>query len=83
MRSPDTSKTAATLQIEALRRMGPQGRLQAGIDLSRTSRALLLEGVLKRHPEYNARQAQLAVIRLTLPADLFLATYPEAEGVVP
>ena len=83
MRSPDTSKAAATLQIEVLRRMGPEGRLQAAIDLCSTSRVLLLEGVHKRHPEYNARQAELAVIRLTLPTDLFLAAYPEAEGILP
>ena len=83
MRSADTSKAAATLQIEVLRRMGPEGRLQAAIDLCRTSRVLLLEGVHKRHPEYNARQAELAVIRLTLPTDLFLAAYPEAEGILP
>ena len=83
MRSADTSKAAATLQIEVLRRMGPEARLQAAIDLCRTSRVLLLEGVHKRHPEYNARQAELAVIRLTLPTDLFLAAYPEAEGILP
>ena len=44
---------------------------------------LLLEGVRKRHPEYNARQAELAVIRLTLSHNLFLAAYPESEGILP
>jgi hypothetical protein len=83
MISPDTSKAAATLQLEVLRRMGSEGRLQAAIELCRASRALLLEGVQKRHPEYNARQAELAVIRLTLPTNLFLAAYPEAEGILP
>ena len=83
MRSPDTSEAATTLQIEALRRMGPERRLQAAIDLCRSSRELLLEGVRKRHPEYNVRQAELAVIRLTLPTNLFLAAYPEAEDILP
>jgi hypothetical protein len=83
MISPDTSKDAATLQIEALRRMGPERRLQAAIDLCQSSRVLLLEGVRKRHPEYDARQAELAVIRLTLPPSLFLAAYPESEGILP
>ena len=83
MRFPDTSKTAATIQIEVLRGMGPEGRLQAAIDLCRASRLLLLEGVRKRHPEYSLRQAELAVIRLTLPPDLLLAAYPQAEGILP
>ena len=83
MRSLDTSEAAATLQIEVLRRMGPERRLQAAIDLCRSSRVLLLEGVNSRHPEYNARQAELAVIRLTLPTNLFLAAYPESEDILP
>ena len=83
MRYPDTSEAAASLQIQVLRRMGPERRLQAAIDLCRSSRVLLLEGVNRRHPEYNARQAELAVIRLTLPANLFLAAYPESEGILP
>ena len=83
MRSRDTSEAAATLQIEVLRRMGPERRLQAAVDLCRSSRLLLLQGVNRRHPEYNARQAELAVIRLTLPTNLFLAAYPESEGILP
>ena len=83
MKYPDTSETAATFQIEVLRRMGPERRLQASIDLCRSSRVLLLEGVNSRHPEYNARQAELAVIRLTLPTNLFLEAYPESEGILP
>jgi hypothetical protein len=83
MRPSDTSRSAETIQIETLRRMGAARRLQAGIDLSQSSRRLLLEGVRKRHPEYSEREANLAVIRLTLPADLFLTAYPEAESVLP
>jgi hypothetical protein len=83
MRYSDTSEAAASLQIQVLRRMGPERRLQAAIDLCRSSRVLLLEGVNRRHPEYNARQAELAVIRLTLPNNLFLAAYPESEGILP
>ena len=63
--------------------MGPERRLQAGIALSRTCRELLKEGVRLRHPEYNERYIRLAVIRLTLPEDLFLAAYPEARDILP
>jgi hypothetical protein len=35
-----------------------------------------------RHPDYDDQQVKLAAIRLTLPADLFHAAYPEA-GLFP
>lgn len=83
MRPLDTSLEAERVQIEAFRRMGPEGRLKAGIALSRMCRDLLTAGVRMRHPDYNERQVQLAVIRLILPGDLFLTAYPEATDVVP
>jgi hypothetical protein len=73
----DTARDAEKKQIEILRRMGPEGRLHAAIELTRTSRKLLLEGVHKRHPDYNERQIRLETIRLTLPEELFRAAYSE------
>ncbi len=78
----DTSKDAEKVQLEVLRRMGPEGRLQAGIDLTRMSRLLLAEGVRRRHPDYDDDQIRLATIRLTLPTDLFDAAYPEAGSLL-
>jgi hypothetical protein len=63
--------------------MGPEGRLRASIDLARTSRALLLEGLRKRHPEFDEHQVKMAYLQLVLPRDLFLAAYPEAQDVPP
>ena len=83
MRPLDTTPEADQLQLEIFRRMGPEKRLQAGIALSQLCRKLLLEGVRMRHPEYNERQIELAVIRLMLPEDLFLAAYPEARDIGP
>jgi hypothetical protein len=74
----DTARDAENKQIEILRRMGPEGRLHAAIELTRTSRKLLFEGVHRRHPDYNERQIRLETIRLTLPEELFRAAYPEA-----
>jgi len=74
----DTVRDAEKKQIEILRRMGPEGRLRAAMELTRTSRKLLLEGVHKRHPDYDERQIRLEIIRLTLPEELFRAAYPEA-----
>ncbi len=74
----DTAGDAEKKQIEILRRMGPEGRLHAAIELTRISRKLLLEGVHKRHPDYNELQIRLETIRLTLPKELFSTAYPQA-----
>jgi hypothetical protein len=83
MRSMDTTRQAEQVQLEIFRAMGPEKRLRAGIALSQLCRKLLLEGVRMRHPEYDERQSKLAVIRLMLPEDLFLAAYPEARDIRP
>ena len=44
----DTARDAEEKQIEILRRMGPEGRLRAAMELTRISRKLLLEGVLQQ-----------------------------------
>jgi hypothetical protein len=75
----DTARDAEERQIEILRRMGPEGRLHAAIELTRISRKLLLEGVHRRHPDYNERQIRLETIRLTLPEELFSAAYPQTD----
>jgi hypothetical protein len=62
--------------------MGPERRLQAGIDLAQTCRKLLETGVRMRHPEYNANQVKLAVMRLQLGEELFLKVYPEGKDVL-
>jgi len=83
MKPPDTTLQAEQVQLEVFRRMEPEKRLQAGIGLSQLCRKLLLEGVRRRHPEYDGRQTKLAAIRLMLPEDLFLAAYPEGRDIRP
>ena len=83
MRPLDTAQEAQKIQLDIFRRMGPERRLQAGLALIRTCRELLREGVRRRHPDYDERQIRLAVIRLTLPDDLFSAAYPEAREILP
>jgi hypothetical protein len=77
----DTTYGADRMQVEIFRRMRPEGRLQAGIDLAQTCRKLLETGVRMRHPEYNANQVKLAVMRLQLGEELFLKVYPEGKDV--
>jgi hypothetical protein len=83
MKPLDTTPEAEKIQLDIFRRMGPERRLQAGLDLSRICRELLREGVRRRHPDYDERQTQLAVIRLTLPEELFSAAYPQARDILP
>jgi len=83
MRPLDTTPEAERIQLEIFRRMGPEKRLKAAIGLSRTCRELLIEGVHRRHPEYDQRQIRVAVIRLILPEKLFLEAYPEARDILP
>ncbi len=83
MKPLDTSPEADQLQIENFRRMGPEKCLEAGITLTHTCRKLLAAGVRRRHPEYGEEEIRLAVIRLTLPEDLFLAAYPDARDIRP
>lgn len=83
MRPLDTTLEAERVQLEVFRHMGPEKRLQASVALSRTCRKLLIEGVRRRHPEYDERRIRLAVIRLMLPEKLFLAAFPEARDILP
>jgi hypothetical protein len=83
MRPVDTTPYAEEIQIEIFRRMTPEKRLEAAVNLAQTSRELLKEGVRRRHPEYGEDQVRLAVIRLVLGEDLFLSAYAEAKDTVP
>ena len=83
MRPVDTSSEAEKVQIEIFRRMEPGKRLQSAALLSETCRALLAEGIRKRHPTYNEEQIKLAVTRCLLPEDLFLKAYPSAHDIRP
>ena len=83
MRALDTTSHAEKVQLDIFRRMKPEKRLQAAIDLAQTSRKLLKEGVSTRHPEYNENQIRLAVIRLMLGEELFLTAYPNGKDLLP
>jgi hypothetical protein len=83
MKRLDTTKEAENIQLEIFRRMGPERRLRAALDLTRTSRRLLAAGVRSRHPDYTENQVKLATIKLTLGADLFTSVYPQARDLLP
>ncbi len=79
----DTSPGMGRIRIECLCRKSAAARLQLALKLTRTSRRLLAMGVRRRYPEHDDEQVRLAVIRLTLPKELFLAAYPRAKDLRP
>ena len=79
----DTLRQAERVQIERFRKTTPEQRLQLGAKLTQIHRNRLAIGVRRRHPEYDAEQVRLAVIRLTIPEELFLAAYPHAKDIAP
>ncbi len=72
----DTSLEVARVQHGIYRRMAPEQRLRLAFQMTESARALAVAGVRARHPDYTEREAQLAVIRLTLGGELFARVYP-------
>jgi hypothetical protein len=79
----DTSEETSSIQIEVYRRMTPGARLRLGLELTEMSRRLLVDGIRRRHPEYDEEQARLASIRLWLGPELFRNAYPEMRELDP
>ena len=55
----DTSHAANEAQLEALRRMGPGGRLRSGLRFSRSMIALSRAALRARHPELDEHALRL------------------------
>lgn len=79
----DTTAEAGQVQIEILRKRTPGERLRSALDLAQLARALVEQGIRRRHPEYTGEQVRLALIRALLPEGLFRAAYPGSEDLRP
>lgn len=66
----DTSSAAADAQLAVLRRMGPGGRLRAGLRLSRSMLALSRAALRARNPDLDERALKLLWIEQNYGADL-------------
>ena len=66
----DTSPAAAAAQLELLRRMGPGGRLRAGLRFSQSMIALSRAALRRRNPELDERALRLLWIEQTYGAEL-------------
>ncbi len=83
MAALDTPDEVSHIQIGVYRRMSPGARLRLGLELTEMSRRLLVEGVRRRHPDYDEEQVRLASIRLWLGPELFRSAYPGRRELEP
>ena len=82
-RPADTSDEADRAQIEAYRRIGDSGRLEAAFRLIELARLAAVSGIRSRHPEYDDDQVRLAYARLVLGDELTRAAWPTRDLVAP
>jgi hypothetical protein len=81
--SPDTSREAHEIQVEAYRRMGEKGRAAATFSLIDLARRVAMAGIRTRHPEYTDEQVPHAYARLVLGDDLVRRVWPDRDLVAP
>ena len=77
----DTSPAAAAAHLELLRRMGPGGRLRAGLRFSQSMIALSRAALRRRNPELDERALRLLWIEQTYGADLARKVERHMEAV--
>lgn len=78
-RFSDTSKEAAAVQREVLRKMGPEGRLRLTFQLCDQLREVTKSGIRHRHPDYTEKQVTQAYLRLICDEALFQQVFPGCQ----
>jgi hypothetical protein len=66
----DTDERAWRAQVEAVRRLGPDGRVRMAAKMSEDVRRIALDGIRRRHPEYDEGQARDALLTALYGEDL-------------
>ena len=61
----DTTPEAERAQQEALRRLGPEGRLRAALEMSQAAQDLAIAGLRRWHPEWDLDRARQELARRT------------------
>jgi hypothetical protein len=83
MAALDTTPDVAALQLAAYRRMTPSQRAALAFELSETSRELSLGGIRTRHPDYDERQARLALFRMLFGDELYRKVWRDEPLLAP
>lgn len=63
----DTTRKSAELQMDSLRRLTPERRLELAVDMSLAVRALQRARLREAHPAWSSRDLDIAILRSTLP----------------
>ena len=79
--SRDTSRAADEAQLEALRRMGPAGRLRAGLRFSRSMIALSRAALRARNPDLDEQALKLLWIERSYGRELARAVQLHQEAM--
>lgn len=66
----DTSDEALAVQLDCLRQMSPQERLQRACAWSGQVRRMAFDAIRRRHPEYSEDEVRLSFIELTYGKEL-------------
>lgn len=75
----DTSREAARMHVEVLRRLGIGQRAAMTFELIDVLRCVTEAGIRHRHPGYDNEMVRLALIRLWLGSELFRRIHPAVE----
>ncbi len=68
--SRDTHPEAERIQIELLRKAGPQRRLELGIAFSQEAMAIARQGIARAHPHLSEEEQKLLFVEVTYGKDL-------------
>ena len=79
----DTTPDAAAVQAAVYRRMTSDQRTRAAAEMSAMARAITLENIRARHPEYGEHQARMALYRLLVGDELFGRAWPGEPLLAP
>lgn len=79
----DTTLEAYRVQIQALRRLGPEGRLRMMLNFCDFIHDIARSGIRQRHPEYSEEQVKMAFIRLLYGEEIFCKVFPAAQPCPP
>ena len=71
----DTSPDARRVQLDALRRMGPERRAALAIELSMRARETALAGIRARNPDLSEAEARHVLFRRILGDELYRAAF--------
>ena len=79
----DTDSDAHAAQMRVYRRIGPAGRVRLAMQMSEEARALALEGIRRRHPDYQTDELQTALLVMFLGEELVQQAWPDRTMVRP